>query len=183
MATADEVVGWLERFAHSFNFTRPGLDQSLGRDMAMAQIQRILDRCAQFVGPDGTPWEENSDTPTPWMPNGYKQWKADHYGWDHPNYRTGQMLSKASMAGNIEITADEVKIGYGLGLPPRAGYSPTGHCSDEDRAVTDREKAEWAHMETRHRRARPFFGVGEGDAEAVQKVAFENLSTYLDSAH
>lgn len=185
MADIHQVCAWLQSFADSFDFTRPGLDQSLGRDMKNVQVQRILDRCAQHEAPDGSIWLSNSDTPTLWMPDGYRQWKFDLYGWaDEPNYKTGQMLSKLSMGAASTITAKEIRIAYGTGQPPTKSYSPKGFFDvDTDGQVTDIEKAEWAHMDAPHRPARPFFGVGQGDAEALVECAQDNLNDYIRSTH
>ena len=186
MADIIQVCAWLQNFADSFDFTRIGIDQNLGRDMKNVQVQRILDRCTQFEAPDGSIWLGNSDIPSVWYPQGYKQWKEDHYGWkgDSPNYRTGQMLSKLSMGAASTITAKEIKIAYGTGQAPSRSYSPSGYFEQNtDGMVTDIQKAEWAHMDGPHRPARPFFGVGAGDAEALVKCAQDNLDDYIRSTH
>jgi hypothetical protein len=185
MADIQQVCTWLQNFANSFVFTRPGVDQNLGRDMANVQVQRILARCADHEAPDGSIWLGNSDTPSPRMPNGYKMWKFELYGWeDEPNARTGQMLSKMSMGGGTVIAPQIIRIAYGTNQPPTKSYSPTGYFDEEtDGQPTDLEKAEWAHMEGPHRPARPFFGVGKGDAEALVDCAQNNLNDYIRSAH
>ena len=186
MATIQEVCNWLQAFADGFDFTRPGVDQNLGRDMANVQVARMMDRSQKFEAPDGSYWLGNSDRPSIWMPEGYKAWKSFIYGWkgDSPNYKTGQMLSKTSMGGGTTITPQEVLIKYGTGLAPTKSYSPSGFFNpDTDGVVTDVEKAEWAHMEGPHRPARPFFGVGEGDPEALVDCAQDNMNDYIRSAH
>ena len=46
--------------------------------------------------------------------------------------------------------------------------------------MTDTQKAEWAHMENPKtgKPARGFFGFGEGDGEALVKVAQHALNEY-----
>jgi hypothetical protein len=69
----DEVVISLERCVDGWDFTRPGADQSLGRDMARLVAERILARSQVHLGPDLTAWDENSTTEPP--EGGYKGWK------------------------------------------------------------------------------------------------------------
>ncbi len=98
---------------------------------------------------------------------------------DEINIRTGQMLSKLSIAGNITITPREVLIGYGTGQPPSSSASPNQYISDEDKKVTDTEKAEWAHKGGPGRPARTFMGIGPGDFEAIVELCQENLNDYI----
>jgi hypothetical protein len=177
----DQVVAYLKRFADGFDFTRVGVDQSLGRDLKNVVVARIAERCAKSVGPDGQPWEKNSTTSSPWMPYGYKGWKDEEYEWpDNPNYRTGQMLSALSLGAASRITAREVIVAYGTGLPPKRSVSPNNHFDPEtDGVVTDLEKAEWAHDGGAHGVKRPFYALGDGDAAALVELCQHNLNEYI----
>jgi hypothetical protein len=58
------VTRWLNDFVDSFDFTRPGTDQSLGRDVTHKAVQCIQDRSLSDRTGFGTAWPPNSDTPT-----------------------------------------------------------------------------------------------------------------------
>ena len=111
----DQVILWLRDFVEGYNFTRPGKDQSLGRDLAWQMVDCIMVRASQFQGPDGEEWAGNSTKSSPWLPGGYKQWKEETYGWDDaPNYRTGQMLSQLSLYGRTTIEPRQITMIYGI---------------------------------------------------------------------
>ena len=62
--TPDEVNIYLANFLASFDFTRPGMDQSLGRDMALLMAERIGERGRQDHtdehGALGSPWSQST---------------------------------------------------------------------------------------------------------------------------
>lgn len=177
--TPDELNQYLTDFVDGFEFTRPGHAGSLARDVAVLQAELIQKRSGVQEAPDGSAWVENSTKPSPRYPQGYKAWKLEKYGWDAPNYRTGQMLSVESLTGDIEITPHEIKIGYGTDSSPMSGGSPTNLLTNRDEAVTDTQKAECAHNPTGGRPARKFFGTGAGDAEKIVELCQENLNEYI----
>lgn len=197
-----EVVAWLEGFVNSFDFTRPGKDQSLGRDIAMTIIRGpdvggqggILGRAAENSGPEGY-WIDNADST--------KAEKRKHYGWEEVNRRTGQMLSQESLYGHTTIEPRLVTLRYGTGRAPDRSAAPSGYISDADRAVTDVQKAEWAHgggssakgptrdvrgrfaarvRKATARTARPFYGFTDEDRSNVIGVTQENLDDYIRTA-
>jgi len=175
----DQVVAWLEQFVADFDFTRPGVDQNLGRDIANVVVERIQDRSQQQLDPDGSPWPENSTKPSPWMPNGYKAWKEERYGWSQPGYRTGQMLGITALKGQTEIEQKKVTLRYGWGAQTHQSFAPTGYLSKQDEKRTDREKAEYAHTGGKHGIVRRFYAIGQGDAEAALEVGQGNLNDYI----
>jgi hypothetical protein len=178
----DRVVAWLRGFVDSFDFSRPGKDQSLGRDVANVIVRGpqlddtggILGRCTDGVGPEGTPWPANADSTV--------AQKQRLYGHEEVNRRTGQMLSQASLLGRTEVAGEIVTLRYGTGSAPSGSAAPTGYISEQDKAVTDMQKAQWAHTwQSRRGVLRPFYGMGQGDTEAVVAVCQENLDDYIRS--
>ncbi len=155
----DEVVRWLEDWVAGVDFTRPGKDQSLGRDIANKVAEQIAIRSGTEHGATSV-----------WQPNaaGYSAAKQKDYGWSLPNYRTGQMLSHLSLIGRTRIAAHEVTMVYGIDAPPSAGGSPTGLVSAADAAITDAEKAAFAHSgQSAKRIKRPFYKLDDLIREAV----------------
>ncbi|WP_165072127.1 hypothetical protein [Paludisphaera rhizosphaerae] len=178
MATAQEVHDWIEKFVHGFDFTRPGLDRSLGRDIAHEVAGQIAARSSILQDPDGQDWDENEPM--------YRKRKQRSYGWDHaPNYRTGQMLSHASLFGDPIVEARTIVMVYGTGDPPGGIWSPHDNRSAsekrQDEAVTDREKAAWATEgdAQNNRPARPFYAVDDSIRAAVIEICADALREYL----
>ena len=177
MATPDEVCDWIERFVLSFDFTRPGLDRSRGRDLAHVVAGQIAARSsAHQRGADPEKWERNEKR--------YRRRKERSYGWaDDPNYRTGQMLSEASLFGEPIVEPRLITMRYGTDEKPDRTWSPQDNRSPaevrKDESVTDRQKAGWAHQETAERPARPFYELDDEIASAVIEVAADALREYL----
>ena len=119
MTNIAQVTAWLEQFADSFDFKRPGVDQSLGRDVRNLAAKRKHDRALVDRTGFGTAWPPNSETPSKWAPQGYRKWKEENYGVGEPNSRTGQMLSQLSMEGRSTVESKQVTMIYGTGKPPR----------------------------------------------------------------
>lgn len=169
-----DVISFLDGFVDSFNFTRPGNDQSLGRDIANKVVERIYDRSLdQRAGPGG-PWDKNEPK--------YAKWKDKNYGVAEPNSRTGQMLSHQSLFGRTKIDPEQVTMIYGLDEPPvRATFgTPTEKQFEQDRKVTDVQKAYFAHTgQSKHRIKRPFYAVDESDGRAVVELCQENLNRLI----
>jgi hypothetical protein len=168
----DQVVSWLENWVNSYDFTRPSKDQSLGRDIATKVVEGIERRSS----------DQNQGATTVWPPNAptYAASKQKRYGWSHPNYRTGQMLSKASLFGRTTIAPQEVTMRYGTDTPPSGSAAPSGYISDHDRYVTDTEKASFPHSgQSRRQVKRPFYELDDEITRQVLDVCRENLDSYI----
>jgi len=165
-SNVDEVGAWLTDVVKSIDFTIPGVDSAMGLDTAFAVAEGIYDRSdSRQQGADAR-WPENSEP--------YKSDKLSKYGTDKTNFRTGQMISLASMLANVTIEPRLITMLYGTGLPPTS--SVNGYIEEEDKLISDREKAAIAHEE-----GRPFFEVDETiDAENVMPILREALGKYLE---
>jgi hypothetical protein len=175
----DAVMYRLRNVVAEFDFTIPGADQSLGRDVANLIVGRIDDRCAVSYGPDSVPWQPNSEKEPP--KGGYKGAKLRKYGWDETNRRTGQMLSILALKGRTTIEKDLITLRYGRDEAPSRGGSPSGVVTDGDKKRTDVQKAEYAHTGGRWGIKRPFYALGPGDKEAVVEFVQEKLDQYIAS--
>jgi hypothetical protein len=173
----DQVMGWLDAFIDSIQFTRKGKEKTLGQDIADAIIRGpehgeqggIMGRCAREITPDGSPWPPNSAE--------YAQDKEEKYGWSETNRRTNQMLSEPSLYGKTRIEPEQVTLIYGEDKPPSQSHSPTGYLSPGDAKVTDVQKAQFAHAA-----GRGFYGIGEGDPENVSKVGQAAVDHWIREA-
>lgn len=135
-SNVDEVAATFADLFDSFGFTSESNGgQNLGDECAGIVALSIATDAADGKGAEGQTFPENSEP--------YKSRKSRKYGWTEPGYRTGQTLSLASLKGTPEITANEVNMEYGLNEPPSRSVSPSGYLSTADKAVTDREKAEY----------------------------------------
>ena len=113
-----QVTAFLDGFIDSFNFHRVGNEGSLGRDIVKLAAQLMRDRALTHRTGFGTAWPPNSETPSHWAPEGYREWKEKNYGTPEPNSRTGQMLSQLSMEGRSRIEPQQVTMIYGIDKPP-----------------------------------------------------------------
>jgi hypothetical protein len=178
-STIAEVTAWLQDLADSFDFTRTGNDQSLGRDVMKLAAKRTHDRAFVNRTGFGTAWPPNSETPSRWAPEGYRAWKEKNYGTPEPNSRTGQMLSQLSMEGRSTIAPKQVTMIYGTDTPPtRATFgNPSPKLLARDQNVTDTFKASLAHTgQSRKRIVRPFYQLIDDNAEAIVALCQENLN-------
>lgn len=170
----DEIGSWLDQLVDTYNFTRPGTDQSLGRDLAGVVAQGIQDRTvADQTDANGGPLKPNEPK--------YAKWKAKRFDAHQPLVRGGQMLSLQSLIGEVEVTADEVIMHYGTGdeeplvsstgaVMPRTIHKQIGAVEP---APTDREKAEWNSDD------RPFYALDDKIGEAVRDAAAAALGEHL----
>ena len=178
----DNVVRFLDGFVDSFDFKRPGVDQSLGRDVAMKTVDRMQTRALQERRGVGVTWAPNSTKPIKGYPGGYKQWKETHYGVGEPNSRTGQMLSQRSMYGRTRIESKEITMIYGIDKPPdRAVFGTPGEdLFKQDEKVTDVQKAYFAHTgQSAKKITRPFYEVNEDDGKAVSELCQETWNDLI----
>lgn len=176
-SNVDAVIASLEQFVRSFDFTRPGKDQSLARDVVNTIAGGIQRRSIDEHKGATKTWPDNAPK--------YARYKEKKYGvYDAPNVRTGQMLSLQSLRGtSTRIEKDRIEMVYGTGDPPSA--TATGApLSSQDEKVTDREKAGFAHeggrsANGRYRASRPFYEADDPIAGKVREVLVENLNEYI----
>ena len=162
------VVAEIDRLVQSFDFTIPGKDQSLGRDLAGVVAMGIRDRSVPGrKAPDGSTWDDNEPR--------YAAKKRAKYDADQPNVRTGQMLSLESLKGRTAISADDVTMEYGTDTPAASALNGTT-LTKGDTAVTDVEKAGYCSER------RPFYGLDDTIGDAVRTAAAEALGDYLRDA-
>lgn len=184
-SNAAHVQAWLEHWLAGVNFTRPGADQSLGRDIALKVVDRIATRgTVDKSGADGE-WPKNAPA--------YAAYKAKRYGiTDAPNIRTGQMLSQQSLYGRTRIEEKEITMVYGVNAPPdRTGTGVP--LSESDKQVTDVEKAYFAHSGSGTGRnskgqfsantKRSFYAANREDAIAVVELAQANINEYIEATN
>lgn len=167
-SNAEEVDAWLEQAIDSFDFTRPGAEGSLGRDLAVAAAEGMIERgTVDHKAPDGGAWAPNEPT--------YAKYKSKRYSAEQPNVRTGQMLSLQSMLGDVRVGPELVTIAYGTGQPPASSFNGA-ELTEGDKAITDVEKAYFAS------RTRRFYGLDEEINERLQGVAGEALAKAIKEA-
>jgi len=135
MPSASEVIHAyflkLEGLIDKFDFTRQGHGESLGKEAAAHVADGIRDRSVKEQGgPDGA-WPANEPK--------YTARKNQLYNTTLIGFRTGQMLSQPSLLGRVDVTPHLVEIHYGTGKAP--SDSMHGYISDQDKLVTDTEKA------------------------------------------
>lgn len=150
-----------------FDFTIPGKDQSLGRDLASSAALMISDRSISEQGnAQGSPWAPNAPK--------YAKMKQDKHGVYNVGILTGQMLSLESMKGETTVEANEVAMIYGTNTEP-AKFATYGTLKDDE--PTDREKAEWFADG-----GREFYELSEDDANNLIIEAAEALADYLENS-
>jgi hypothetical protein len=160
-SNSEQVFRNIGGFLRSFNFTRVGSDQSLGRDVAHKEVDQIEGRCSRQVGPDGEPWDKNTDSTME---------GKEVLGWgdNTPNVATNNMLNKIALFGETRVEPYRVTLVYGTNAKASKSYSPSGKLRKSDEKLTDREKAYFAHTgQGPHATERPFYGFGEGDRAAI----------------
>jgi len=179
-SNVDEVIVRLAWLVKSFNWLRPGIDQSLGRDICNKVAEGIVSRATRFKKGANEVWQDNCENEPP--RGGYRGWKERKYGvTDQPNVRTGQMLSEQSMVGKrTKITEDLITMYYGNNDAPKTSYGGTSYISKQDKQTTDTEKAKWAHQgQSKYRIKRPFYEMDDEIAAAVVKATQEALNEMI----
>jgi hypothetical protein len=160
----DDIDRWLNEAIASVDFTRPGSEGSLGEDITHIVARGIIDRtAAEQKASDGSPLKA--------LDPRYKARKQAKYQVDLILVRTGQMMSLQSVLGETSISADSIEMRYGTGEAPQT--SSTGYISDQDKAVTDREKAEHTSAE------RPFYGLDDQISDAIMDHARDWLDNEI----
>jgi hypothetical protein len=124
----------LEGLVKTFDFTRKGEGESMGKDAALKVAQGIVNRsAAQQAGVDGIFLANDPK---------YTADKVKRYGTDLIGFRTGQMISLPSLLGHVDVTPNTVLMTYGTNTPPSRSIS-SSYISTSDQAVTDTQKAEY----------------------------------------
>jgi hypothetical protein len=174
-SNAGQVIESLEAFVDAFDFNRPGVEGSLGRDVRDRVVQGISIRSEDEHRGAGTPWKANEEK--------YAKWKKKRYGLaDAPNARTGGMLSRKSLIGRTTIEPDVVTMIYGTGEPP-SGTTTGVKMTAQDEKVTDIEKAYYAHTgQSVHKIKRPFYELDETISKDVWDLIAMSLDHYIKTA-
>jgi hypothetical protein len=137
----DEIAAWLKAVVEQINMEMPGVEQSLGRDLAGVVADGIHNRTVeQKLDGAGNPLPANEAK--------YAARKAKDYnlGANEPALRTGQMTSLESLLGQTVVSGNAVEMQYGTGEPPkstRSGGWARPALQAADQKVTDVEKAAW----------------------------------------
>lgn len=135
---ADQIISEYFRklagLVATFDFTRKGQGESMGKDAAGIVAEGIVDRSAAE--------QRGVDASFPANDPDYTTRKVKLYGVDLIGFRTGQMISLPSLLGHIDVTPDSVLMTYGTNEPPTRSMS-SGYISASDQAVTDTQKAEY----------------------------------------
>ena len=164
---ADRVGELVMEVIDTFDFTLPGRDQSLGRDLC---IQAASDM--EVRGNDGKDVAGNAFKPNE---EEYAAYKDEKYGVDRPGELGGQMLSLLSLLGNPVIEKDKILMTYGLGVPPSKNTSRTGVLMlDQELTATDVEKAEYMVE-----RGNLFYGFDPAMEEALVRIVEERLEQHI----
>jgi len=163
----DEIERWFDQIIATIDFTLPGKDKSLGRDLVGVVAQGIIDRSVPDAqGPDGAKWDDNKDP--------YKAWKATEYDAFQPGILTGQMLSLESVKGETTVGKDSVEMKYGTDTPSagsRNGKAPPA----AKEPPTDRQKAGWFHE-----KGNEFYGLDDEIANDCVDECAEALANYIE---
>ena len=104
----------------------------------------------------------------------YRSKKGKKYGTTKTNFRTGQMISRASVLGTVIITKNSVEIRYGTGQPPTS--SVNGYIEERDKQITDVEKAEYADE-----LGRPFFELDDQICDHTFNIIGDGLGDHIRS--
>jgi hypothetical protein len=166
-SNGDDISDLVDDLVATFDFTRAGKEQALGKELAHAAAESIRDRCMQGLDPDGNPFKSNEKE--------YAKYKRRRYDAVQPGILGGQMFSLESTVGQPNISADKVEMVYGTGSLPPANARNGVPLYPSERTATDREKAEYFTAS-----GREFYKLNEDDAEAVMDVAAEAITEYLD---
>ena len=169
-----EVLAWLTTGVTSFDFNAPVPGGgTLAQAIQANHAQQIQERSLGEQRGPLLPFKKNDPV--------YAARKLEEFGSDLVNYRTGAMLSKESLEGQITVNGTEMVHVYGTGQPgdPEQGRKakPTrpGRKDRKTKAEpTDIQKANWAAE-----LGREFFGLDDQmkvrNAELVGEALAEHL--------
>lgn len=170
-SNVDAVAKHVEDLIATFDFTRPGIEESMGKDALHAIAEDIASSAAALqANPTGDPFPDNEPE--------YAEYKARKYGMHPPAYgfRTGQTFSLESLLGEQSIGPDSAEMRYGTGQPPSRS-SASGYISEADQEITDIEK-----MYFLTNGADPIhpYEIGPYAEEAIRDVMEEGLRKHLE---
>lgn len=164
------VARLVDEVADAVDFTRPGVDRMLGRELLALIAEGIAIRTIQRqVDPGGNPLKPLSP--------GYLKWKRAKFGIEKIGILTGQMLSQRSLEGVQEFSKTTASMTYGVNEPAIRPGSTMGapkrsfkQSAEDETPPTDREKARKFEVH------REFYAL---DGE-IEDAAVEHVAKYLD---
>jgi hypothetical protein len=168
-----EVLAWLHGGVAGFDFNSSCGGKPLAQAIQENHVQQIQERSLGEQRGPMLPFKENDPV--------YAERKAEEYGSDLINYRTGAMLSKESLEGQLQVNGTEMTHLYGTGQPgdPEQGRrsKPTrpGRKPRKTKAEpTDIQKANWAEEQ-----GRGFFGLDDQIKDRNGELVGEALAEHL----
>jgi hypothetical protein len=161
----DEYFRKLTALIATFNFTRQGHQESMGKDAAGIVAQGIIDRSVNDQGGPTGIWLANDPD--------YTVDKVAKYNVSLIGFRTGQMISLPSLLGKLDITPDEVLIHYGTSKAPTSSMA-SNYLSKGDQDVTDNQKAQYFTE-----KKGPFFALDDKIADEVHKYFEHELGLFI----
>lgn len=163
----DDVESAFDDLFNSFGFTSDSAGgQNLGIECVGVLADKIAEDAAMGKGADGQSFPENKEP--------YRTWKGKRYGITEPGYRTMQTLSLESLHGAGSISATEIDIEYGTGIPPTRSGTGQGFDPKTDGKVTDREKMGWLTE-----KYGDIFAANDERASAVGDVVAEAFAKHV----
>lgn len=159
-----EIERVIQAIADSFNFERPGREQSLGRDALGVVTTSIQDRCRNETDPEGNRWAPNKE----WaQKDPRKRGKPVGILGDSDN-----MLAPLQIQGEQDVTSTQAEVTYGTDEWNRrkAQWFTNGSRASDD--GTERSGAD-------NQEARPFYEIGEAEERALDEFFDAELDRYL----
>ena len=154
----------------TFDFTLPGAGgETLAKDLAVGAAMGIAQRSNAGLDVNGNPFRPNSPD--------YALYKLTRYDVDRPGELGGQMLSLASLLGEVNISPREVEIVYGTGEKPSGPARNGIELRPSEKRLTDREKA--AYFEGG---GRQFWGLDNEIRAKLRGMVAEALLDHLRAA-
>lgn len=161
-----DLEAFFARFDEAIDFTRPGTEGSLGKDLLKSQGLRILDRAQAEQGSEGE-WAENRGE--------YKKRKDKKglpvgrgLGEDDEN----RMLSQLNVMGEQEVTATEATMRFGQGDKAR---------NKGDWFTNGSEGEDGKRSGAKNQPPRPFYQITSEDEDAIIEQSAEAVGEWLQS--
>lgn len=162
----DEIEALFDRFDEAIDFTRPGEEGSLGKDLLKSQGLRILDRAQAEQGSEGE-WEANRGE--------YKKRK------DKKSLPVGRglgeddedrMLSQLNVMGEQDVTATEATMKFGQTEKAR---------SKGDWFSNGSEGEDGKRSGAKNQPRRDFYAITSEDEDAIIEQSAEAVGEWLQS--